>query len=302
MRLPVDRSLPLAALILLTACAGGPPVEDAPPAASARSGPAGDYPMVLGSPFTIDGQTYTPADTMNYDAVGRALLGNAGGQGITAAHRTLPLPSYVEVTALDSGRTILVRVERRGPMAGRYAIELSPGAAAQLGVSGGQVPVRVRRVNPPEPERAVLRAGGQAPARMDTPRSLLDVLNRRLDPPAKAAAVPVAVPSPQPAPAPVTLPKPAPTPKPAVAVKPPVAKPPPPPSAVTAKPFVVQLGAYADKARAEAAAKRGGGTVSAAGKVWRVRAGPFATRAEAEAALAKARAAGYGDARIQPAS
>jgi hypothetical protein len=71
------------------------PVED-------RAGPAGDYPMVLGAPFMVDGVTYTPADTMNYDAVGYA--GEDGGEGISGAHHTLPLPSYVEVTALDRAR------------------------------------------------------------------------------------------------------------------------------------------------------------------------------------------------------
>ncbi|KAJ8138707.1 hypothetical protein OY671_008080, partial [Metschnikowia pulcherrima] len=69
------------------ASAKAQPVED-------RAGPAGDYPMVSGAPFMVDGVTYTPADTMNYDAVGYA--GEDGGEGISGAHRTSPSPSYVE--------------------------------------------------------------------------------------------------------------------------------------------------------------------------------------------------------------
>jgi len=92
------------------------------------SGPAADYPMVLGDPFVVDGVTYTPTDRLNYDAVGYAVPDAEGGGGISGAHRTAPLPSYVEVTALDSGRTILVRLERRGPMQGDGLVALSPGA------------------------------------------------------------------------------------------------------------------------------------------------------------------------------
>jgi rare lipoprotein A len=93
------------------------------------------------------------------------------------------LPSYAEVTDLKTGRTILVRVERRGPGDSQHAIELSPGAAAQLGIAAGSNEgVRVRRVNPPEQDRALLRSGNPAPERMATPKPLLDVLQRKLDP------------------------------------------------------------------------------------------------------------------------
>ena len=184
MRFRVDRVLPLAALTLLAACAagGGAQIESTTQGPANSYGPAADYPVVVGSPFTIDGVTYTPQDRMNYDAVGYANLGGEGGASVTAAHRTLPLPSYIEVTALETGKTITVRVERRGPMHGKDLVELSPGAAAQLGVTGqAHAPIRVRRVNPIEPDRAMLRSGQAAPARMDTPKSLLVVLQRKLD-------------------------------------------------------------------------------------------------------------------------
>lgn len=290
------------ALILLAACGGGgggaPVLSSAPRA----SGPAGDYPMVLGPTYTVEGVSHTPADVMNYDAVGYA--GVADGAGVSASHRTLPLPSYVEVTSLDTGKTILVRVERRGPMTNSRLVDLSPAASAQLGLSGGKAPVRVRRVNPPEPERAVLRMGQAAPARMDTPQSLLGVLRRKLDGPGLPAPQQMPQPGPTATPTPAPVAKPAPKgkiPRVAPEAPPAVERITPPPAAPVGS-LVVQVGAFGDRARADAVAKRSGGQVAKAGSVWRVRMGPFASQAEAQAALAKARAAGYSDARIQRAN
>jgi len=182
--------------LLLTGCGGGSSVsrsfETAPPANS--SGVA-DYPVKIGEPYELDGITYTPSDAYNYDETGFAswygkeLTGRNTANGemfeaeaITGAHRTLPLPSYAEVTALDSGKTILVRLNDRGPSARNRLIDLSYGAAKQLGVADkGVFSVRVRRVNPPEAERAVLRTGQPVAMRMETPESLLVPLRRRLD-------------------------------------------------------------------------------------------------------------------------
>jgi len=151
-----------------------------PPPAAPSYGPEADYPVTIGDPYVIGGVTYTPADTLNYDAVGYARAGTTGS-GISGAHHVLPLPCYVEVTSLDSGHTILVRLDRRGPMNGKQLIELSPAAWAQLGLpAGADAPVRVRRVNPPEPERAALRMGNRAPERMETPPGLRAALRRRL--------------------------------------------------------------------------------------------------------------------------
>jgi rare lipoprotein A len=63
--------------------------------------------------------------------------------------------------------------------------------------------------------------------------------------------------------------------------------------------FTVQAGAFSDKARAQAVADKIGGALSPAGKMWRVRVGPYATHGSAEAALAKVKSAGYSGARIQ---
>ncbi|WP_225007393.1 MULTISPECIES: SPOR domain-containing protein [Novosphingobium] len=293
MRLPVRLPTLIAAPLLAIALLGA-----SPPPPVDRLGPAGDYPVTVGDPFTVDGQTYTPLDTMNYDAVGYAA--ETEGAGVAGGHRTLPFPSYVEVTALDSGRTALVRIDRRGPMAGDGLIELTPMARAQLGLAPGQrAAVRVRRVNPPEPERALLRTGQQVPARMDTPPGLLAALKRKLGiaPPAPAL---VDLPPSVPVVAAVVT-------KPAAAKPQPAAQPRPlarhtplahPTSSATATVSRhVQVGAFSTRARAEAAARQVGGTVTPSGNLWRVRIGASST-AQAQAALAKARRAGYADARV----
>ncbi|MCW1428465.1 SPOR domain-containing protein [Novosphingobium sp. JCM 18896] len=330
MRLPVNPAIPLALVLVL---AGGVTAyAKQSPAPAPVSGPAADYPVVVGDPFQVGSTTYTPEDRLNYDAVGYADIGTEGGAGISAAHKTLPLPSYIEVTSLESGKTILVRAERRGPMNDRL-IELSPGAAAQLGLAGSARPaVRVRRVNPPEQERAMLRSGGRAPERMETPKGLLDALNRKLAAgtgllspkpvtPAAAAPRPSASPTPaptaspttRPAPKPAATPKPSPAPKPAATpAAPPTPAPTPAPAAsapaaprpIASAPaasgsLVVQVAALSARDRAAALANKLGGSVSPAGRFFRVRMGPFTTRGQAEAALAKAKAAGYSDARIQ---
>ena len=300
--------------LLLAGCGGsgkerahGPATRPAPVAATAG---VADTPVILGAPFRIGAVSYAPADIPDYDDVGYAgwigeeAAGRPTANGepfhpaaISAAHKTLPLPSYVEVTALDTGRTILVRVNDRGPMVNDRLIDLSRGAAEQLGIDGrGVAAVRVRRTNPPAAERAQLRAGRAVPERLATPDSLLVILRnkmRALPVPANAPP-PVARPGPKrPAPAPrgddrfvVERPGAAPAPKPAPAARP----------APAAEGYIVQVGAFGSEARARDIAKKAGGTVSRAGNVWRVRIGPFARESDAQAALAQARTKGFRDA------
>ena len=184
MRLPVKHVSVAVSLLLISGL--GTAVAEPQAVRAAPTGPAADYPVIVGDPFVIAGTKWTPTDQLNYDAVGYAIIGAGEGSaaplvGVTAAHKTLPLPSYVEVTSLDTGRTIVVRIVARGPMTNDTLIGLSEAAAAQLGTTAtGRAPVRVRRVNPPEVERAALRNGGTVPPRMDTPQSLLGVLQRKL--------------------------------------------------------------------------------------------------------------------------
>jgi len=134
----------------------------------------------------------TPAAAGGYDEIGMAswygkeLAGRptASGErfdhrGFSAAHRTLPMPSYVEVTALRTGRTVLVRVNDRGPVSRRRIIDLSQAAAQQLGiVSHGHARVRVREVEPTDEERQALEHGEHV-ERPDIPPDELAVLNAR---------------------------------------------------------------------------------------------------------------------------
>lgn len=291
------------------------------PVTAAPSDVVSDAPLKIGEPYQVNGVTYTPLDDPAYDETGYASwygeeqVGNNTANGeifrplaITAAHRTLPLPSYVEVTALDTGRTILVRVNDRGPFAGNRVIDLSRGAAEQLGISGaGTAGVRVRRVNPSEPEKGQLRIGMRVPARMDTPETVLAELRKRLPTVAAPVPTPAAAPTPEPtaaSPAPTIKPpvKPTPavktsSPAPTKVKKPisPAAKPVP---QVSARPLWVQVGAYSTKQRAEDAAKRLGGAVSPAGKLWRVRTGPYTDAAAARSSIEKAAASGFPGARI----
>lgn len=175
------RGLILAGLPIVAGCA------------STSYRPVSDTPVRIGKPYQVRGVTYVPAENPAYDELGYASWygsesGNmtANGErfranGISAAHRTLPLPTYVEVTALDSGRTILVRINDRGPFARGRIIDLSKGAAALLGVrTQGVAAVRVRRVEPPERDRAKLRDGKSAIARANVPEATLAMWRARL--------------------------------------------------------------------------------------------------------------------------
>jgi rare lipoprotein A len=356
MRLPVNRDKRIIAIGLtaffvtatagLTGAALARSQPHLAPAMTRANDPSADYPVVVGDPYVVGQASFTPSDAMNYDAVGVASVGPDGGTAVSAAHHTLPVPSYIEVTSLDSGKTILVRVDRRGPMDAANLLQLSPGAAAQLGLAQQGGAVRVRRVNPPESERAMLRAGGTAPERIATPKALLAVLARKLGPdttPLATASAPAHGPDTDfaaAAPAPVSAaPIPArarlqraavggpaanagasfaggsldnafaPADAPAAPApaqrKPHIAAAPQPatvasaPAKLAAGGLVVQAGAFSVKGNAEALASKLGANVDSTGKLWRVRVGPFARQAEAEAALAKVKAAGYMGARIQ---
>ena len=118
----------------------------------------------------------------------------------------------------------------------------------------------------------------------------------------KSAPAPIAVIDPDPiASVPVVAAPPVrPAPVKPVAAKPTPAKiPPPKPVAAPATgAFLVQVGTFANRTNADATAKKLGGKVGGSGKLWRVQLGPFADRTAAEAGLARAKKAGFGDARI----
>ena len=129
-------------------------VEDGEPV------PKGGGVYRVGAPYVVAGRTYVPAEDPNYQAVGLASwYGDdfhgrmtANGEvfdlnGISAAHPTLPLPSYVRVTNLSNGRSIIVRVNDRGPFHGNRIIDVSGRTAHLLGFhASGTAWVRVEYV------------------------------------------------------------------------------------------------------------------------------------------------------------
>jgi len=73
----------------------------------------------------------------------------------TAAHRTLPLSSYAKVTNLDSGRSVIVRINDRGPWTRRFIIDLSPRAADELDMKrAGVASVAVEPISPSAPAKS----------------------------------------------------------------------------------------------------------------------------------------------------
>ena len=171
------------------------------------------------------------------------------------------MPSYVEVTSLDTGRTILVRVNDRGPFHGDRIIDLSLGAARQLGMTGhGARPVRVRRVYPSEEDRLTLRRGDRVAERRTMPQNELAGLRGRADwrqPVAANLSIPAGNGA-----------------------------------------LYIQIASFSSRERAESMATRLGAQVSPIGSIYRVRLGPFETARQANAALAPLAAKGYPDVRI----
>ena len=153
----------LAAAAILSGCAASP---HAPPNVTGTNSGISNSGNL--KPYTVRGQTYYPAiPKPGYVETGLASwYGPESGSGktadgerfdpdgLSAAHKTFPLPSLAEVTNLDNGKTIRVRVNDRGPFSSGRIIDLSRGAAHALGMSGtGKV--RVKWLGP---------AGNSAPA------------------------------------------------------------------------------------------------------------------------------------------
>jgi rare lipoprotein A len=122
--------------------------------------PKGGGSYRVGKPYNINGRTYVPNDNQSYRAEGIAswygpdFHGRLTANGevydmhaISAAHTTMPLPSYARVTNLDNGRSIIVRVNDRGPYVRNRIIDLSIGTAKALEFYGhGLARVRVEYV------------------------------------------------------------------------------------------------------------------------------------------------------------
>lgn len=279
MRSRTDCVLALAGTLLLAGCGGG--VHQL----------VSDTPVKIGRPYSVRGQTYYPTDDTRYDEIGEASwYGNAEQgrhtasgeifyrQRPSAAHKTLPLPSYVEVTRLDTGQRILVRVNDRGPFARNRILDLSEEAAKELGITrAGVALVRVRRVTPKRRDEEKLRRGYPVVLSSVRPTATPPRIGRvapyvapTVQQPVAVAPAPIAPPPVPPAPAP----RPVPTP--------------------TTRMIVVATPADPDAADALATALAGEGAhVEANGTGYRVVTGPYPDDATWSAALARLRARGY---------
>ncbi len=147
--------------------------------------PKGGGTYRVGKPYQVAGRLYVPEENRRYRAEGTAswygddfhgrLTANGevyDMEGVSAAHPTLPMPSYARVTNLHNGRSLIVRVNDRGPYHSDRVIDLSSKAADLLGFRGrGTSRVRVEYVGPASLEgsddrklMATLREGVPAPA------------------------------------------------------------------------------------------------------------------------------------------
>ena len=124
----------------------------------------------VGVPYRVNGILYRPAEDYNYTATGFASYYGADFHGrltasgerfdmneLTAAHKTLPLPSMVRVTNLANGRSVVLRVNDRGPFVRGRIIDVSLRAAQILGFERRGI-ARVRVEILPEESRALKEA------------------------------------------------------------------------------------------------------------------------------------------------
>ena len=289
--------------VLTAACATEPEVNNVtvPPNAGVYK---------VGVPYQIGDTWYYPREQPDYDETGIAswygptFYGHSTANGerfdasaLTAAHRTLPMPVNVRVTNLENGRSLIVRVNDRGPFAKGRIIDLSERAATLLGYKDkGTARVRVTFVS-----RADLPGGGPQPSQ--TPPEIASavpaaptgkVAASDLDPlPGTAASPPAQT---------ADLPPPAPTADTAVATQPTGIVTTVPVPAVTH--LYVQAGAFSSYQNAlRLQSKLGRGlristTTQNGQKLYRLRLGPYDELGDADQALARLTGLGSNDARI----
>ena len=280
-------------IALLVACSGGarrgggyylddgpdasPPANlDAVPDAIPKIEP---FALSTSKPYVVFGKTYTPDISGGpYKVQGRAswygkkFHGNSTANGerynmytMTAAHPTLPLPSFARVTRISNGKSVVVRVNDRGPFLNDRVIDLSYVAAYKLGMLGpGSAEVVVERITPDQ-----IRNWQSAPATINVAAA------------SKAPVQPVAVTQSVAATNPTTEPT-----QPSYSTE--TTAPPAAPGSM-----YLQLGAFSDASKAQALAARVSSQIptdlgasvrveQTANNLHRVRIGPFASR---EAAL-----------------
>ena len=298
-------SATIALAVLTAGCATQPPPSTIPrPPITAN----GQY--KVGNPYQIEGTWYYPREQPDYDETGIAswygptFYGHATANGeiynagdLTAAHRTLPMPVNVRVTNLDNGKSVVLRVNDRGPYAKGRIIDVSEQAAKLLGFYGqGTARVRVTYVargtrpnGEPLPSETPIEIASAVPA-VPAPKVLTGPLAAVPDAP---VAPPVRI---------AVLPRPAPDPVPADAGV--------PTGQVTQVPvpasthLYVQVGAFGSYENAMRLREQLGedlqiSTTKKNGQtLYRVRTAPMNTTQDADAALARLSGLGSNDAHI----
>lgn len=268
----------------------------------------------VGNPYQIDGTWYYPRESFDLVETGIAswygpnFHGKRTANGeiydqeaLTAAHRTLQMPSIVRVTNLENGRQIVVRVNDRGPYSRGRVIDMTRQGAALLGYHNkGTAKVRIEVLRDESVQVAELARNGATA--QDQERIVL----------ASAVPGPLLTPSRPPEPV-VASPPPVATPVPVVTVP----MPPPPPAAAPLPPVTsvpvsrtaifVQAGAFSQRENATRLSRelrRVGRTTVVPFRMpdgrdfWRVRVGPAGSVEEADALLASVSQAGHPQARI----
>lgn len=252
------------------------------PRGLATTAPAAFAKPYAGPPYQVAGKWYVPAYEPNYDEIGIAswygptFHGKESATGetfdemaMTAAHPTLPIPSLVRVTNTENGKTVIVRLNDRGPFVDDRIIDLSKAAGAALDLHGkGTAKVRVQYVGPAPAE------ANAAPVQPATQQ--LAVRSQDLAPVAAPQPIPVAYV--------------APTPRQFEAARPIEAK----------SGFFLQAGSFADLGNANLLRDqlRANGPVSImsvqvnGSEFYRVMVGPWAARTDADQAQARLNAAG----------
>ncbi|WP_374566236.1 septal ring lytic transglycosylase RlpA family protein [Ideonella sp.] len=317
----------------LPAGADGPPPADAPDVRDVPDAEPKVEPIRSGGPnkpYEVLGQSYTPM-TGDEPLVekglaswyGRRFHGRRTASGetynmyaMTAAHKTMPIPSYARVRNPANGREVIVRVNDRGPFSRGRVIDLSYAAAVRLGVQNGVAPVEVERITYEDIRaglagKSATQARAPAPAPAPAPEPAPAPTATPTLPAAEPAVAPLpaalaAAPSPEPdtgvapslPPAQVAL----------AAAGPASAQAQPVPEATTpsrahtaaASGFWLQLGAFGQGSGAYSFQQRLTQeldwlspllTVFAEGGLFRLQAGPYASRDQAREAAEKIRAA-----------
>ncbi|WP_422941626.1 septal ring lytic transglycosylase RlpA family protein [Undibacterium sp. TJN19] len=271
-----------------------------------------DYSRSGNKPYVVFGKTYTPLADSTTPFVqrgvgswyGKKFHGQKTSSGelydmykITAAHPTLPIPSYARVTNLSNGKQIIVRINDRGPFHASRIIDLSYTAALKLDVVGkGSSQIEVERLLPADIEKMAENRKNQpttSPTVMVANNTNTQAVVREL-PPARQPEKALATMSME-----ELL---------AAQENKPVEKLPPPANATTTTAttgtaYYIQFGAYAIRANAEsimnhlkgrATSQLPGFDIVQQGSLYRLVSGPFANRSEANAAISQAGDLGVG--------